>query len=144
MDLAESTVRGQDQHWELLTTEAAFAVAVGAKVKGFQGFPAFPAVCVYTTVMTYMCVCVYFCLQYLLLTIQYYTIQRLYSMYIIVLTYNAVLCIHMLLYTHVKWLGKYSTTGKTRRQVHELVVHTALSIGQWFSALTLLYIYYYI
>ena len=59
MDLAESTVRGQDQHWELLTTEAAFAVAVGAKVKGFQGFPAFPAVCVYTTVMTYGCMCVY-------------------------------------------------------------------------------------
>ena len=45
LDLAGSAVRGDDQHWELLPTQAALAVKVGSMVQGFQAFPSFPAVC---------------------------------------------------------------------------------------------------
>ena len=41
-DLASAAIRGQNQHWELLTTQAVFCVRAGAFVQGFQGFPSFP------------------------------------------------------------------------------------------------------
>jgi len=44
MDLVGARVRGQDQHWELLPTQAVLTVAVGTTIQGFQPFPAFPAV----------------------------------------------------------------------------------------------------
>lgn len=42
-DLAASAIRGQNMHWELLTTQAVFCVRAGAFVQGFQAFPGFPA-----------------------------------------------------------------------------------------------------
>jgi replication factor C subunit 1 len=42
-DLAASAIRGQNMHWELLPTQAAFCVRAGARVQGFQAFPQFPA-----------------------------------------------------------------------------------------------------
>ena len=83
MDLAESAIRGQDQHWELLTTQAMLAVKVGHHSSGFLGFPSFPA-----------------------------------------------------------WLGKNSTTSKNKRLVHELVLHTSLSIAQGFTNMRLEYVPY--
>ena len=41
MELAGSSLRGQDQHWELLPTQAMFTVRVGSIVQGFLGFPTF-------------------------------------------------------------------------------------------------------
>lgn len=43
MDLVGARIRGQDQHWELLPTQAVFCLAVGQPIAGFQAFPAFPA-----------------------------------------------------------------------------------------------------
>lgn len=43
MEMAGSSIRGQDQHWELLPTQAAMCLAVGSHIRGFQGFPTFPA-----------------------------------------------------------------------------------------------------
>lgn len=74
---------GADQHWELLPVQAAMAVRVGHKVRGFQSFPTFP-----------------------------------------------------------QWLGKYSSTGKTRRLTQELVLHTSTSIAQGFTAMRLEYVPY--
>jgi replication factor C subunit 1 len=42
-DLAAAAIRGQNMHWELLTTQAVFCVRAGAFVQGFQAFPGFPA-----------------------------------------------------------------------------------------------------
>jgi len=42
-DLAAAAIRGQNMHWELLTTQAMFCVRAGACVQGFQAFPTFPA-----------------------------------------------------------------------------------------------------
>jgi replication factor C subunit 1 len=42
-DLAAAAIRGQDMHWELLTTQAVMCVRAGAGVQGFQAFPTFPA-----------------------------------------------------------------------------------------------------
>lgn len=44
IDMVGSKIRGQDQHWELLPTQAVFCVSVGNQVSGFQEFPNFPAV----------------------------------------------------------------------------------------------------
>ena len=43
IDLAAAAIRGQNMHWELLTTQAVFTVRAGAFVQGFQAFPGFPA-----------------------------------------------------------------------------------------------------
>jgi replication factor C subunit 1 len=43
MDMVGSLIRGQDQHWELLPTQAIFSLKVGFAIQGFQSFPAFPA-----------------------------------------------------------------------------------------------------
>lgn len=43
MDLAGSSVRGNDMHWELLPAQAALSVAVGSHIRGFQSYPTFPA-----------------------------------------------------------------------------------------------------
>ncbi len=43
LDMVGSKIRGLDQHWELLPTQAAFSVKVGFHVQGFQAFPSFPA-----------------------------------------------------------------------------------------------------
>ena len=42
-DLAGSAIRGQNMHWELLTSQAMMCVRAGNFVKGFQAFPGFPA-----------------------------------------------------------------------------------------------------
>lgn len=83
MELAESGIRGNDMHWELLPTMAALAVKAGCVVQGFQGYPTFP-----------------------------------------------------------QWLGKNSSTGKSRRLTQELVHHTSLSIGQGFLPIRLDYVPY--
>ena len=44
MELAGSSLMGNDQHWELLPTQACLSLRVGSFVSGFQAFPAFPAV----------------------------------------------------------------------------------------------------
>ena len=44
IDMVGSKIRGQDQHWELLPTQAVFCMAVGNPINGFQEFPSFPAV----------------------------------------------------------------------------------------------------
>ena len=43
MELAGASLRGQDQHWELLPAQAMLTVRVGSIVQGFLGFPTFPA-----------------------------------------------------------------------------------------------------
>jgi replication factor C subunit 1 len=43
MELAGSSVMGQDQHWELLPTQAMLSVRVGSIIQGFAGFPSFPS-----------------------------------------------------------------------------------------------------
>ena len=43
MELAGSGVMGQDQHWELLPTQAMLSVRVGSIIQGFAGFPNFPS-----------------------------------------------------------------------------------------------------
>jgi replication factor C subunit 1 len=83
MDLAGSSIRDDDLHWELLPAQAAMSLRVGTTIEGFQGFPSFPA-----------------------------------------------------------WLGKYSTTTKSKRLTKELVLHTALSIGQGFIGIRLDYASY--
>jgi len=42
MDIIGAALRGQDQHWELLPTQAVFSMQVGNFIQGFQAFPAFP------------------------------------------------------------------------------------------------------
>lgn len=42
-DLAGAAIRGQNMHWELLTTQAVFCVRAGSFVQGFQGMASFPA-----------------------------------------------------------------------------------------------------
>lgn len=42
MDIVGSKIMGINQHWELLPTQAMFAVRTGAIIQGFQAFPAFP------------------------------------------------------------------------------------------------------
>lgn len=42
-ELAGSSIMGQNQHWELLPTQAALCLRAGSKVNGFQAFPSFPA-----------------------------------------------------------------------------------------------------
>lgn len=42
-DLAGAAIMGQNQHWELLPTQAVFCVRAGSCVQGYQGFPSFPA-----------------------------------------------------------------------------------------------------
>lgn len=44
MDLVGSSIRGADQHWELLPTQAIFCMRVGQPIVGFQAFPSFPSV----------------------------------------------------------------------------------------------------
>lgn len=44
--------------------------------------------------------------------------------------------------TFPQWLGKYSSTGKSRRLVQELVLHTSMSISQGFTAMRLEYVPY--
>lgn len=41
-----------------------------------------------------------------------------------------------------KWLGKYSTTSKTKRLTQELVFHTLQQIGQGFDSMRLTYVPY--
>lgn len=43
LDLIESKIRGFEQHWELLPSQAALSVKVGFQVQGSQPFPFFPA-----------------------------------------------------------------------------------------------------
>jgi replication factor C subunit 1 len=83
MELIGASLMGNDQHWELLPAQGAFAVRTGSIVDGFQAFPAFPS-----------------------------------------------------------WLGKNSTTGKSNRQVSELVTHTSIAIRQGFTPMRLDYIPY--
>lgn len=47
MDMIDSVLRGQDQHWELLPTQAVFSMNAGFCVQGFQPFPSFPMVFVF-------------------------------------------------------------------------------------------------
>lgn len=49
MDLVGTSIRGADQHWELLPTQAVFCMRVGQEITGFQAFPSFPSVCVVLT-----------------------------------------------------------------------------------------------
>lgn len=44
MDLVGNRIRGADQHWELLPTQAIFCMRVGQPISGFQAFPSFPSV----------------------------------------------------------------------------------------------------
>ena len=44
--------------------------------------------------------------------------------------------------TFPQWLGKYSSTGKSRRLVQELVLHTSMTISQGFTAMRLEYVPY--
>lgn len=44
VDLVGAKIRGQDQHWELLPTQAVFCLGVGQPIRGFQAFPSFPSV----------------------------------------------------------------------------------------------------
>lgn len=83
MELAGSSIMGENQHWELLPVQAGMCVRAGSYVRGFQPMPSFPS-----------------------------------------------------------WLGKNSTRTKKRRLTQEIVMHTALSIGQGFSPIRLDYIPY--
>jgi len=42
MELLGAQVRGNDQHWELLPSQAALSLRVGSIVQGYQSFPTFP------------------------------------------------------------------------------------------------------
>lgn len=53
MDLVGTSIRGADQHWELLPTQAVFCMRVGHEITGFQAFPSFPSV-----KLTFATVCV--------------------------------------------------------------------------------------
>jgi replication factor C subunit 1 len=43
MELAGASLRGQDQHWELLPTQGMLSIRVGSIINGFQAFPNFPS-----------------------------------------------------------------------------------------------------